>query len=86
MGRLGEKYIDSFLAYDQKGNAYKINIFQSVIDCGTLQDPKATRLGRPRFCTEDGLAVNVVDIEKGEFLIVQTNTSIYINQSPNLPS
>ncbi|KTD34649.1 hypothetical protein Lmor_1182 [Legionella moravica] len=86
MGRLGDKYIDSFWAYDQDGNAYKIHIFQSVIDTGTFQDPKATRLGLPRLSTEDGLAVHVVDIEKGEFLIVQTDTSIYINQPPDLPS
>ncbi|MFO2857385.1 hypothetical protein SCN05_02485 [Legionella pneumophila serogroup 1] len=83
MGRLGEQYIDSFWAYDEDGNAFKINIFKSIIDCGTFQDPNATRLGLPRLCTEDGLAVNVVDIERGEFLIVQTNTSIYINNPPD---
>lgn len=86
MGRLGEQYIDSFWAYDQDGNAFKINIFKSIIECGTSQDPKATRFGLPRLCTEEGLAVNVVNKEKGEFLIVQTNTSIYINKKPDSTS
>ncbi|QMT61727.1 hypothetical protein [Legionella sp. PC997] len=86
MGKLGEKYIGTFWAYDKDDNAYKINVFSSIIDCGNAQDPNATRLGLNRLCTEDGLAVNVVDIENGEFLIVQTNTSIYMKRNTDLQS
>lgn len=80
MGTLGKQYIDSFWAYDKDGKAYKINVFKSIIDCGTLQDPNATRLGKPQLYTEDGLTVNVIDIDNGEFLIVQTSTSIFIER------
>jgi hypothetical protein len=78
MGTLGEQFVNSFWAYDEDGNAYKINVFRSIIDIGDFQDPNGTRLGMPRLRTEEGLAVNVIDKEKGEFLIVQTNTSIHI--------
>lgn len=78
MGTQGEQFIDSFWAYDKDGNAYKINVFKPIIGIGDLQNPNETRLGRPRLRTEDGLSVNVVDIDKGEFLIVQTNTSVHL--------
>lgn len=81
MGTLGYQYIDSFWAYDKDGNAYKIDVFKSIEDIGDFQNPNITRLGRSRLQTEDGLTVNMVDKEKGEFLIVQTNTHIYINES-----
>lgn len=38
MGMLGEQFIDSFWAYDDDNNAYKINVFKSIIDCATTQD------------------------------------------------
>ena len=44
MGTLGEKFIDSFLAYDDDNNAYKINVFRSIIDIGDFQDPKFTAI------------------------------------------
>lgn len=78
MGTLGEKFIDSFWTYDDDNNAYKINVFRSIIDIGDLQDPNGTRLGRRILRTDDGLSVNVVDVDTGEFLIVQTNTIIRI--------
>lgn len=78
MGTLGEQFIKSFWAYDKDGKAYKINVFESIINIGDFHDPNGTRSGRTRLLTEEGFAVNVIDKEKGEFLIVQTNTSIYI--------
>lgn len=77
MGTLGEQYIGSFWAYDEDGNVYKINIFKSIIDVGHLQDPNATMSGMPRLETENGMSVNVVDINKGEYLIVETNTRVF---------
>lgn len=70
--------MDSFWAYDEDDNAYKIDVLRSTIDIGDIQAPNATRPGLPRFRTDDGLTVNVIDIDKGEFLIVKTNTRIRI--------
>ncbi len=77
MGTLDYQLIDSFWAYDEDDNAYKINVFRSIIDIGDFQDPNGTRPGRTRLRTEDGLNVTPMDIDKGEFLIVQTNTKIH---------
>ncbi|MEW6651025.1 MAG: hypothetical protein AB1453_12665 [Chloroflexota bacterium] len=71
-----------FVATDDKGQDYAIEIYVDIIDASTHDDPNSTVEGLKSLQTDDGLHVN--RISKGEYLIVQTGLRLH-SDSPDAP-
>lgn len=71
-----------FIATDDDGNEYVVNIFTNINDAGTFDNPNATSEGLKRLITNEGDDVNY--LEKGKYKIVQSNIIIRSNE-PDAP-
>ncbi|PXX87834.1 hypothetical protein [Halomonas heilongjiangensis] len=76
------RYDGSFVAHDNEGNQYVINIYTDIIDAGTFEDPNATREGLKRLISENGSNVNHLEREK--YQIVQTGVVVR-SDDPDAP-
>lgn len=78
-----QKLKGTFIAKDDDGQEYVVEIYVNLIDVGTHDDdPNATIEGMKSLLTEDGLHVNRID--KGEYLVVQTGLRLH-SDSPHAP-
>lgn len=72
----------SFVAVDDDGKKYIINLFTQINDEGTFEEPHATSEGLKILKTSDGGSVNYLD--KGRYEIVQTGIVIQ-SSDPDAP-
>lgn len=72
----------SFIAIDDDGDEYIIELFTQINDKGTFDDPYATSEGLKILKTRDGASVNY--LSKGKYEIVQTGVVVQ-SSDPDAP-
>ena len=77
-----ERHSCSFVATDDAGNEYTVDIYTEIIDAGSHDQAGEVLEGIKRLCTEDGMAVN--RIKKGIYQVVITG-EIIKSDDPDAP-
>lgn len=69
------KHIETIIATDESGNRYTLAVWQKFIESRTLSGTSIIP-GMKTIYDQNGHHVNVVDYEKGDFLVVETQTEL----------
>ena len=70
-----QKHIDTITVQDDHGMTHQLRVYQTFIE-STTSSGTSTTPGLKTIINQDGHSVNVVDFQRGEFLVVQTNTPL----------
>ena len=71
-----------FVAIDDNGQDYVIEIYVDMIDVSTLDDANASIEGLKSLQTDNGLHVHRID--KGQYMLVQNGLRLH-SDSPDAP-